>query len=78
MPEARSISCAAWAPVSPRKVRTREYVLNADFVRQLAHSDRASAEVRVRGGDLPTGVLGEGNSAHLLTKRGGIGLVLRW
>src|SRR4051794_39985166 len=43
MPEARSISCAAWAPVIPRKVRTLEYFLNADFVLQLAHSDRASA-----------------------------------
>src|SRR6185312_893791 len=43
MPEARSISCAAWAPVSPRKVRTVEYFLKADFVRQLAHNDRASA-----------------------------------
>src|SRR3954454_14535725 len=43
MPEARSISWAAWAPVIPRKVRTLEYFLNADFVRQLAHSDRARA-----------------------------------
>src|ERR1700686_4323581 len=43
MPEARNISCAAWAPVIPRKVRTWEYFLNPDFVRQLAHSDRAKA-----------------------------------
>src|SRR6185503_2530842 len=43
MPAQSSIACAACAPVNPRAVRTREYLLKADFMRQLAHSDSARA-----------------------------------
>ena len=43
MPAPSSIACAAWAPVSPRSVRTFEYLLNADLVRKLAQRERAKA-----------------------------------
>ena len=43
IPARWSISCAAWAPVSPRTVRTFWYLLNADFVRKLAQMDSSRA-----------------------------------
>ncbi len=43
MPARSSSSCAAWAPVRPFIARTREYLLKALLVRQLAHSESTSA-----------------------------------
>src|SRR3954447_6959274 len=43
MPAPSSMPRAAWARVRPRIVRTREYLLKADFVRKLAHRESRRA-----------------------------------